>query len=225
MLSNPPLPGSESCPELMLFDLDGVLMDSLPAMRAAWEAVTAELGVPVPFAAYAQHLGRPFGDILALFDLGKGEEGGAGFAEAYESAAVRFAHLARPFPGVEQALQDIVAADCRLGVVTSKSAARAQPMLAVLGAPFAVLRTPDQGRGKPSPDTLLLALVEAATDPADALYVGDMPVDQEAAQRAGLRYAHAAWGYGAPTKPLPLILQEPSQLVDLARGLPSRGTA
>ncbi|KUN25492.1 hypothetical protein AQJ23_16595 [Streptomyces antibioticus] len=48
---------------------------------------------------------------------------------------------------------------------------------------------------------------------------------QEAAQRAGLRYAHAAWGYGAPTEPLPRILQEPSQRVDLARGLPPKEAA
>ncbi|WP_240797367.1 HAD family hydrolase [Streptomyces sp. F001] len=220
MLSNPPPAGSEPAPGLMLFDLDGVLVNSLPVMRAAWEAVSTQLEVRVPFEAYVEHLGRPFDEILTLLGLGDTE----GFAQAYQTAAVRFSHLARPFPGVEQALRDIVAAGCRLGVVTSKSVTRARPMVDALGTPFAVLRTPDQGRGKPSPDSLLLALVECGTDPADALYVGDMAVDQEAAQRAGLRYAHAAWGYGALTEPLPLILQEPAQLVDLVRERLAKGS-
>jgi HAD superfamily hydrolase (TIGR01549 family) len=197
----------------MLFDLDGVLVDSLPTMRAAWETVSTQLGVRVPFEAYAEHLGRPFEDILRLLGLEDAEL----FGKAYETASTRFSHLARPFPGIEQALGDIVATGSRIGVVTSKSAARARTMVERLGTPFAVLRTPEQGRGKPSPDTLLLALVDAGTDPADALYVGDMPVDQEAAHRAGLRYAHAGWGYGSPDEPLPAILQEPAQLVDLAR--------
>ncbi|WP_328436557.1 HAD family hydrolase [Streptomyces sp. NBC_00444] len=213
--------GTEPAPELMLFDLDGVLIDSLPVMRAAWEAVSTQLGVRVPFEAYAEHLGRPFADILAMLGLRETE----GFAETYEAEAVRFSHLAHPFPGVEQALKGIVEAGCQLGVVTSKSAARSRPLMEALGAPFAALRVPGQGRGKPSPDTLLLALVDSKTDPAAALYVGDMAVDQEAARRAGVRYVHAAWGYGTPAEPLPLILQEPAQLVDLVCERPAKRSA
>jgi HAD superfamily hydrolase (TIGR01549 family) len=182
-------------------------------MRSAWEAVRAELGVWVPFESYAEHLGRPFGDILTLLNLGETE----GVAEKYEAAAVRSAYLAQPFPGVRDALREILATGCQLGIVTSKSLARAAPLVDRLDVPISVLRTPDRGRGKPSPDTLLLALVEAQTDPANAVYVGDMAVDQEAARRAELRYAHAGWGYGMPTEPLPPILQKPGELVGLVR--------
>jgi HAD superfamily hydrolase (TIGR01549 family) len=213
--SKSPPTSNAPAPELVLFDLDGVLMDSLPTMRAAWETASGRLGATVPFERYAEHLGRPFEDILTLLGLGDDVEG---FAEAYETAAIGFSHLTQPFPGIRQALRDITGRGCRLGVVTSKSAIRARPMVDSLNVPFAVLRTPDRGRGKPSPDTLLLALVEAGTDPADALYVGDMPVDQEAARRAGVRYAHVGWGYGSPTEPLPIVLREPAQLVDLACG-------
>ncbi|WP_438491857.1 HAD family hydrolase [Streptomyces asiaticus] len=215
MTDKQPPTSSGPTPELMLFDLDGVLMDSLPVMRSAWETVRAELGVQIPFESYVEHLGRPFADILLLLGLDQT----AGLAEAYETAAVRFSHLAQPFAGVEAALREIAATGCLLGVVTSKSAARAVPMADRLGVPFAVLRTADEGRGKPAPDTLLLALVDAGTDPANALYVGDMAVDQEAARRAGLRYAHVGWGYGSPDpeQPTPLVLREPAELVDLAR--------
>ncbi|WP_405657801.1 HAD family hydrolase [Streptomyces sp. NBC_00079] len=217
MTSQPPYAGSMSAPELMLFDLDGVLIDSLPTMRAAWEAVTVRAGIQVPFEAYVKHLGRPFRDILRLLGLKDTEQ----FTKAYEDAAIGFSHLSQPFPGVEQALRDIAATGCRLGVVTSKSADRARPLVDGLDVPFAVLRAPGHGRGKPSPDSLLLALVECATDPGDALYVGDMAVDQEAALRAGMRYVHAGWGYGSPTEQLPLILEGPTQLVGLVRVNPA----
>ncbi|MER6010176.1 HAD family hydrolase [Streptomyces bluensis] len=222
MTSECPPTVSESIPELVLFDLDGVLFDSMPVMRSAWEVLEAERGIRVPFEAYAEHLGRPFADIMTLLGL---DDDIQGLAEAYAAAAACFAHLARPFPGVEEVLRDIAATGCRLGVVTSKSSARAVPMLNRLRSAFSVLRTPDHGRGKPSPDTLLMALVDTRTDPAKALYVGDMAVDQEAAQRAGVRYVHAGWGYGSPTKPLPLILSEPAELIRLLRATPEKGPA
>ncbi|MFI1735202.1 HAD family hydrolase [Streptomyces acidicola] len=221
MTSECPPTVSESVPELVLFDLDGVLFDSMPVMRSAWEVLEAERGIRVPFEAYAEHLGRPFADIMTLLGL----DGIEGLAEAYAAASVPFAHLARPFPGVEEALREILATGRRLGVVTSKSSARAVPMLNRLRSLFSVLRTPDHGRGKPCPDTLLLALVDTRTDPAKALYVGDMAVDQEAARRAGVRYVHAGWGYGSPTKPLPLVLSEPAELIRLVRETPEKGSA
>ncbi|MGC9539996.1 HAD family hydrolase [Streptomyces sp. UG1] len=222
MTSKHLLTASASPPELMLFDLDGVLFDSLPVMRSAWETLQAEHGIQVPFESYARHLGRPFADILTLLGLGNDAER---LVETYNSAATRFAHLARPFTGVDEALRDITAAGCRLGVVTSKSSARAVTMLNRLDSPFSVLRTPDHGRGKPSPDTLLLALVDTRTDPGNALYVGDMAVDQEAACRAGVRYVHAGWGYGSPTEPLPYLLNKPAELVGLVRREREAGSA
>ena len=58
-------------------------------------------------------------------------------------------------------------------------------------------------------------LMDTLTDPGDALYLGDMAVDQEAARRAGVRYVHAGWGYGDPTDPKPVVVGEPADLVRL----------
>jgi len=195
--------------ELVLFDLDGVLVDTLPVMRSAWEAVRSDYGIQIPFESYVQHLGRPFPDIMALLGLHTAE----GVESTYDAVSLRNAHLARPFPGIEEALRTIASAGCQLGVVTSKPLARAARLLDRLGCPLSVIRTPTRERGKPAPDTLLTALVEARTDPADAIYVGDMAVDQEAARRAGVRYVHAGWGYGTPAEPIPLVLHTPTELV------------
>ncbi|MDI5964093.1 HAD family hydrolase [Streptantibioticus silvisoli] len=210
---NAPAPLLAPGSALVLFDLDGVLVDTLPVMRSAWQAVRAEHGVDVAFESYAQHLGRPFSDIMASLSVEQVEE----VAHTYGGVSVRDAHLARPFPGIEAALRDITADGHRIGVVTSKPLERAVPLLGRLGCPFAVVRTPTRERGKPAPDTLLAALVETGSDPADALYVGDMAVDQEAARRADVRYVHAGWGYGEPAEPKPAIVHEPAELVRLLR--------
>ncbi len=216
---NAPAPLLAPGSALVLFDLDGVLVDTLPVMRSAWQAVRAEHGVDVAFGSYARHLGRPFSDIMASLDIRQPED----VARTYDSVSVRDAHLARPFPGIEAALRDIVADGHRIGVVTSKPLERAVPLLGRFGCPFAVVRTPTRERGKPAPDTLLAALVETGTDPADALYVGDMAVDQEAARRARIHYVHAGWGYGEPTEPKPAIVHEPAELVRLLDAAPAPG--
>ena len=46
-------------------------------------------------------------------------------------------------------------------------------------------------------------MAESETDPAETLYVGDMPTDREAADRAGIDYVHASWGYGEPLPGVP----------------------
>ena len=51
-------------------------------------------------------------------------------------------------------------------------------------------------RGKPAPDQILFCLAMLNVDPQDAVYVGDMQVDCWAAERAGIDFIHAKYGYG-----------------------------
>lgn len=194
---------------VLLLDLDGVLADTRPVMRVAWQAVQEQHGVDRPFEDYEQHLGRPFADIMAQLEL----EDAASIHETYAEASRAAAHLARPFPGIDESLHAFIAEGWLLGVVTSKPLDRAAPILAQVGCPFATVQAPSgRTRGKPAPDTLLLALLALSADPGWATYVGDMPIDGEAASRAGMHYIHAAWGYGAPAEPRPLVAQTPGDL-------------
>ncbi|MFE1174284.1 HAD family hydrolase [Streptomyces sp. NPDC058773] len=196
----------------LILDLDGVLLDTRPVMRKAWREVRERHSIDVPFEAYEQYLGRPFDDIMELLGLTEADR----IHETYAEASRRCCELARPFDGVEEVLHAFAAADWLLGVVTSKPLERAAPLLARLGCPFAAVRTPSgQGRGKPAPDPLMLALVDLTTDPVSAVFVGDMAVDRECARRAGVPYAHAAWGYGEPGSPAPEIARDPQDLLRL----------
>ncbi|MFB6627202.1 MULTISPECIES: HAD family hydrolase [unclassified Streptomyces] len=202
---------AERAPVLLL-DLDGVLVDTRPVMESAWRQVQEDHGLDVPFEEYARHLGRPFTEIMSRLDLVEAEQ----IRHTYEKASTDLSHLARQFDGIAEALHSLAADGWLLGVVTSKPLDRADPLLSRLGVSFATVRTPDGvGRGKPAPDPILLALVDLGADPSDALYVGDMAVDQEAAHRAGVSYVHAGWGYGRPVGPSPVIAASPADLLRL----------
>ncbi|WP_457519208.1 HAD family hydrolase [Streptomyces sp. TE33382] len=203
---------SDTPPRALLLDLDGVLLDTRPVMERAWREVRAAHGLDVPFASYQRHLGREFNDIMRHLGVGDAQL----VHETYKAASQAASYLAQQFAGISEVLHTFVAADWRLGVVTSKPLDRAAPLLAQLGCPFAAVRTPSgMGRTKPAPDPILLALVDLGVDPAAAVYVGDMAVDQEAAARAGVAYVHAGWGYGQPTSPAPEIAVAPQGLLQL----------
>ncbi|MEU8482275.1 HAD-IA family hydrolase [Streptomyces sp. NPDC048641] len=196
----------------LLLDLDGVLLDTRPVMREAWGKVQEKHHLDIPFAAYEAHLGREFSDIMERLGVLDAD----GVHRTYGAASTAAAHLAQEFIGITDVLHAFVAAGWRLGVVTSKHVDRAAPLLAQLGCPFGTVRTPaGSGRSKPAPDPLLLALVDLGVDPAAAVYIGDMPVDREAATRAGVAYVHAAWGYGEPGSPAVKVAKAPSDLLGL----------
>ncbi|MEF2553832.1 HAD family hydrolase [Aurantimonas sp. A2-1-M11] len=180
---------------LILFDLDGVILDSRRNMEIAWASVRGELGVEVSFGAYFAEIGRPFPDIMARLGL-------AGAANAVERvfrrASSQSLHETPLFDGVASMLSTLAESGRRLGIVTSKDSARTELVLDRLAVTFAIVMTPRDGlRGKPAPDHLLFAMARCNVDPANAIFVGDMDSDAEAARRAHVDYAHVDWGYGA----------------------------
>ena len=57
--------------KLFVFDLDGVLIDSLPNMEAAWTAVKVKHEVKNPFSDYKEQIGKPFPEIMRALGLEK----------------------------------------------------------------------------------------------------------------------------------------------------------
>jgi N-acetyl-D-muramate 6-phosphate phosphatase len=197
---------------LLLLDLDGVLVDSRSAMELSWQAVQHDLAVATPFEAYFREIGRPFHEIVARLGL---DYLMPEIERVYRATALREAARVPAFPGVHAALKRLAGRGVKLGVVTSKARAQTDWTLAQFDVPFATVQTPFEGEpGKPAPYPLLVAASEAETDVRDAVFVGDMDVDREAARAAGMRFLHAAWGYG-PCPPGAPQLRTPEELVSV----------
>ena len=178
----------------MLFDLDGVLLDSRENMRLSWECACKQLGIDVGFDKYFSQIGRPFPAIMTRLGLA---DQAAELEAAFRIASMNNIGMLNFYTGVVEALAQLDSAGIKLGIVTSKDTLRAKTILAMLPVKFACVETPTAAlRGKPAPDHLLMAMAQTNVDPVKTVYIGDMDVDHEAAVRARIDYAHAAWGYG-----------------------------
>ena len=179
--------------KLLLFDLDGVLIDSKSNMKYAWSVVQRVAKVNVAFDNYFELIGRPFSEILKILSLDDNLED---IEDIFKCASLDRLDLVRFYPDVVNTLINMRENNIKLGVVTSKDYDRTNIILSKLPVDFTSIQTPNNKyRGKPAPDSILVAMAEAGVDPKDTVYIGDMLVDFEASVRAKVDYIHAEWGY------------------------------
>jgi len=181
------------------FDLDGVLIDSVPVMKIAWQSVCQVYGLNIDFEKYLRCVGMPFYDILSV--LGVDECQFNEIKEVYDNVSLKNEDKILVYPGVVDSLIALQKEGLKLSVVTSKTIDRTKSILMryFSGIDFDAIVTPESvrdKRGKPNPDQLLYAALMTGVDPYNSLYVGDMEVDRIASNRAGFNFIHAEWGYG-----------------------------
>lgn len=183
----------------VFFDVDGTLIDSLPAIVGAYRhAFATVLGIDYPRsddevrAILAPRLDETCARV-------GGEQAGA-CADAYRAAyAEQAGELIRAMPGASELLEELVGRGIGVGIVTNKGGerlfqdlARARldhvPFSAVVAAEHSVER-------KPHPRPLLLALEQAGCEASEAMYVGDGPHDIAAARAARMASVGVAFGY------------------------------
>ena len=176
-----------------IFDLDGVLIDSAHMMEQSWNTCMLEHELTQPFSEYFKHIGKPFRDIMKELNV----ENVEAVKHTYDKASLELMEYCLEFyDGVEDTLKEIKK-NSKIAVVTSKTAERTNVILDHLDVEFDYVVSPKKGlRGKPAPDQILFCLAMTQTDPKDAVYIGDMQVDYEAATRAGIDFIHANYGYG-----------------------------
>jgi len=202
----------------VIFDLDGVIVDSSAVMREAFAIAYAEVvgdGDP-PFEEYCQHLGRYFPDIMQIMGLPLEME------QPFVRESYRLAHRILLFDGIADVIRELRARGIRLAVATGKSGARARSLLDQLG----ILKTFDHVIGsdevdhpKPAPDIVLRALELLGVRSQEAVMVGDAVTDLASAQAAAVAAAAALWGESNETEMLrarpDAVLRRPSDLLAL----------
>lgn len=187
---------------LVVFDLDGTLVDSAPAITAIAGALLRELGAaPLTLAETRAFIGQGaaifVGRALAARGLGTDAAGLAAHVERFETlyAAAPGADNA-PFPGAEAAMRALLQGGFRLGLCTNKPMAPTRNLLEALGwsGLFDAVAAGDSLPVR-KPDPAMPRLVLEQTGATEALYVGDSETDVETARAAGLPMALYAHGY------------------------------
>lgn len=189
-------------PRLLVFDLDGTLVDSVPDLMAALNRRLAQRQAPaLPRASVASMMGDGPRKLLERGFAARGLVAEAAEIDAF--MADYFSHVAvetRFYPGVADGLRSLARDDWRFAICTNKPAVPTLALLAALHATdwFAAVGAGDSfAVKKPDPAHLLATVAAAGGDPARAIMVGDHANDVAAAERAGIPAIFAAWGYGA----------------------------
>ncbi len=188
---------------LMVFDLDGTLVDSVPDLAAAVNRLMAGRGL-APFGR--PEVARMVGDgARVLVERAFAARGAAVDERALPDFLVDYsanaAHETQPYPGVHDTLRRFAAAGWRMAVCTNKPEVPARTLLAALDlAPFfaAVGGGDSFPVRKPDPGHLRATIAAAGGSPAAAVMAGDHHNDMLAAEGLGMPSVFAAWGYGPP---------------------------
>ncbi|MDG4818354.1 HAD-IA family hydrolase [Micromonospora sp. WMMD956] len=179
----------------VVFDLDGVVVDSSAVMREAFSIAYAEVvgDGPAPFEEYNRHMGRYFPDIMRLMGLPLEME------EPFVRESYRMAHLVPLFPGVRETLEELHGRGVRMAIATGKSGPRARSLLdtlGVLGLFDRVLGSDEVARPKPAPDIVVAALGHLDVPPEQAMMVGDAVIDLLSGRDAGVTTVATTWHGG-----------------------------
>ncbi|WP_427308388.1 phosphoglycolate phosphatase [Cupriavidus sp. H39] len=210
----------------VLIDLDGTLVDSAPDIVGAASRMLADLGSPpLPFATVAGFIGRGVPNlvrrVLETAHLAKRVDAADAMALFHRHYADTNGRLGTVFPGVEAGLDALRRDGYRLACVTNKPRALAVPLLAMTGlaAHLEVLVAGDSiAQMKPDPEPLRHACRLLDVDAAQAVLVGDSPVDVQAARAAGMPVCLVRYGYAGPGGPAALGADA---LIDSLEALPA----
>ncbi len=192
-------------PHMILIDLDGTLVDSVPDLAFCVDAMMERLGRPPHGEAKVRNwVGNGVERLVRRALLGQleGEPHEADFQRAYpiflELYRDNTSSRSQLFPGVRDGLDWLQAAGYRLGCVTNKAAQFTEPLLRDLGVRdfFEIVISGDTlPRSKPDPLPLLHAASHFGAEPAAALMIGDSISDVKAARAAGFTIFCMSYGY------------------------------
>lgn len=180
---------------VVLFDLDGTVVDSGAIILASMRHATREvLGRDYSDEELMQAVGGP-GLEAQMHALAP--EHADRLVDVYRAHNEPLHDELEACPGMADVLMRLHEGGCRLGVVTAKRRATVELAFArvPLGHLFETVVGGDETeRHKPDPEPLLLAAERLGADPAETAYVGDSPFDVRAAKAAGMHAVAVTWG-------------------------------
>jgi pyrophosphatase PpaX len=203
---------------VVLFDLDGTVVDSGSIILASMRHATREvLGREFEDAELMQAVGGPGLEAqLAVFSPDRVDE----LVRVYRAHNEPLHSELEACEGMEDVIVRLHEDGVRLGVVTAKRRATVDLAFARLrvGHLFETVVGGDETeKHKPEPEPLLLAAERLGVDPMDCAYVGDSPFDIRAAKAARMYSVAVTWGRIHDREKLEA--EEPAAIVDTAEAL------
>ncbi|MEE7447142.1 HAD family hydrolase [Methylobacterium radiotolerans] len=189
---------------LVVFDVDGTLVDSQHLIVAAQEVAFVENGLPAPGRREALSvvgLSLPQAFRRLVGEDGPVAELSESYKQAYNRLRLDPAHEEPLFPGMADLLTRLHGrSDVLIGLATGKSRRGVDRLIAHHGWAgwFATTQSADDAPSKPDPTMLQQAISEAGCEPGATVMVGDTTFDVAMGVAAGATAIGVAWGYHPP---------------------------
>ena len=218
--------GPFGCVQAVLFDLDGTLLDSLKDLADSMNAVLRKRGLPAhPEDAYRAFVGEGM-ERLVQRALPEGGRSGSLLEECVgemrEEYARRWDRTTRPYPGIPDLLDALVARSLPIAVLSNKPHEFTRACVARLLPRWsfcAVLGAGEEVPPKPAPAGAVAIAARLGVPREAVLFLGDGPTDVLAAIAAGMIPVGALWGFRSEAElraaGARLLLRHPLDLLPL----------
>ena len=178
----------------IIFDLDGVIIDSLSNMKISWEKTSKKYNLNIPFKEYRKYIGLPFREILKKLDIN--------FTffnlieKEYNYQSKKNLKKIKFYPNVLNTLRYLRKKNYFIGILTSKNKLRTNLILKKLKFNFEVIQSPQKNyRGKPYSDLLTKIIKENKLKKKECIYIGDAIYDLLMCNKAKIDFIFAKYGY------------------------------
>ncbi|BAJ02524.1 HAD-IIIA family hydrolase [Shewanella violacea] len=184
--------------ELVIFDWDGTLMDSVGKIVACMQESAVILNLAMPTEqAVRDIIGLSMDEALSILHPNASAQIQGEMKEVYRQQYLELNQTPSPlFDGVEEVLTQLNELGFKLAVATGKARAGLNRVLALtdLGGHFVASRCADEAASKPSPEMILQLLNELDISPDKAVMIGDSIHDLNMANNAGIHAIGVDYG-------------------------------
>lgn len=190
-------------PKLIIFDLDGTLLDTLDDLSAAVNYAMEQRGFPQhTLEEYMKMVGHGARNLMSqALPLEHAHDDALIDAVLADFRSYYNAHIdvyTKPFPGIPQLLDCLHQKDIKLAVASNKFQEGTEHLIKEFfpDIPFvAILGNRPSNPLKPDPEVVEEILQKAGLSKADTIMVGDSDTDMETAVNGGIRGIAVGWGY------------------------------
>ena len=199
--------GRDKMKKLVIFDLDGTLLNTIADLAQSTNHVLETLGYPThEEAAYKFMVGNGINKLFerALPEGRKTEENilkvRSRFIPYYD---LHNADKSRPYPGISELLARLQSQQIQLAVASNKYQSATEKLIARYFPTIRFVAVYGQREGiasKPDPSIVFDILKQASIAPDDTLYVGDSGVDMQTALNAHITACGVTWGFRPRTE-------------------------
>ncbi len=183
--------------KLIVFDLDGVLVDTKSNMKIAWNYTAKRNNIKIPFKKYFKFVGLPFKDIIINLKIDLKKNNYQTIKKDFQDSSISNMSRVRCFENAKKVLLLLKKKRKKIALLTSKDYRRSKLLIKKFNFKFNLIECGSiKKKGKPDPFQMNLIIKRLKLDKKKTVYIGDMFADLKTAKNAKIDFIFAKYGYG-----------------------------